>query len=76
MLHRRLSGGKHAQHNKKQDPHSLILQTGNLPSSSCASIRIFNLTSQIDIEWCRLLFHGLLGYRFMVWVSTLLKTIG
>ena len=32
----------------------LFLQTGNLPSSSCVSIRIFNLTSQIDIEWCRL----------------------
>jgi hypothetical protein len=45
---------KHAQHNKKQGPHSLFLQTGNLPSSSCVSIIIFNLTSQIDIEWCRL----------------------
>jgi hypothetical protein len=44
------NGGKHAQHNEKQDPHSLFLQTGNLPSSSCVSIRIFNLTSQIDIE--------------------------
>jgi hypothetical protein len=32
----------------------LFLQTGNLPSSSCVSIRIFNLTSQIDIEWSRL----------------------
>jgi hypothetical protein len=32
----------------------MFLQTGNLPSSSCVSIRIFNLTSQIDIEWCRL----------------------
>jgi hypothetical protein len=42
-------------HNKtKRGPHSLFLQTGNLPSSSCVSIRIFNLTSQIDIEWCRL----------------------
>jgi hypothetical protein len=41
---------KHAQHNKKQGPHSLFLQTGNLPSSLCVSIRIFNLTSQIDIE--------------------------
>ena len=39
---------------KKQGPHSLFLQTGNLPSSLCVSIRIFNLTSQIDIEWCRL----------------------
>ena len=48
------NGEKHAQHNKKQGPHSLFLQTGNLPSSSCVSIRIFNLTSQIDIEWCRL----------------------
>ena len=49
-------GKKHAQHNKKQGPHtsSLFLQTGNLPSSLCVSIRIFNLTSQIDIEWCRL----------------------
>jgi hypothetical protein len=45
---------KHAQHNKKEGPHSLFLQTGNLPSSSCVSIRIINLTSQIDIEWCRL----------------------
>jgi hypothetical protein len=27
---------------------------GILPSSSCVSIRIFNLTSQIYIEWCRL----------------------
>jgi hypothetical protein len=35
---------------KKQGPHSLFSQTGNLPSSSCVSIRIFNLTSQIDIE--------------------------
>jgi hypothetical protein len=43
-------GEKHAQHNKKQCPHSLFSQTGNLPSSSCVSIRIFNLTSQIDIE--------------------------
>jgi hypothetical protein len=49
-----LSCFKHAKHNKKQGPHSLFLQTGNLPSSSCASIIIFNLTSQIDIEWCRL----------------------
>ena len=48
------NGKKYAQHNKKQGPHSLFLQTGNLPSSSCVSIRIFNLTSQIDIEWCRL----------------------
>jgi hypothetical protein len=40
--------------NKKQGPHSLFLQTGNMPSSSCVSIIIFNLTSQIDIEWCRL----------------------
>ena len=47
-------GKTHAQHNKKQGPHSLFLQTGNLPSSSCVSIIIFNLTSQIDIEWCRL----------------------
>jgi hypothetical protein len=43
-------GEKHAQHNKKQGPHSLFLQTGNLPSSSSVSIRIFNLTSQINIE--------------------------
>jgi hypothetical protein len=43
------NGKKHGQHNKKQGPHSLFLQTGNLPSS-CVSIRIFNLTSQIDIE--------------------------
>ena len=63
-------GKKHAQHNKKQGSHSLLLQTGNLPCSSCVSIKIFNLTSQIDIEWCRLLFHGLLGDRFMVWIST------
>jgi hypothetical protein len=34
--------------------HSLFLQTGNLPSSSCVSIRIFSLTSQIDTAWCRL----------------------
>jgi hypothetical protein len=47
-------GKKNAQHNKKQGPHSLFLQTANLPSSSCVSIRIFNLTLQIDIEWCRL----------------------
>jgi hypothetical protein len=53
-----------AQHNKKQGPYSLFLQSGNLPSSSCASIIIFSLTSRIDIEWCRLLFHGLLGDRF------------
>jgi hypothetical protein len=45
---------KHPQHNKKQGPHSLFLQTGNLPNSSCVSIRIFTSTSQIDIEWCRL----------------------
>jgi hypothetical protein len=37
-----------------QNSHSLFLQTGILPSSSCVSILIFNLTSQIDIEWCRL----------------------
>ena len=42
-------GKKHAQHNNKQGPHSLFLQTGNLLSSSCASIKIFNLTSQIYI---------------------------
>ena len=48
------NGKKHAQHNKKQGPHSLFLQTGNLSCSSCDYIRIFNLTSQIDIEWCRL----------------------
>jgi hypothetical protein len=54
------NGGKHAQHNKKQGPHSLFLQTGNLPSSSCVSIRIFNLTSQRDIEWCRL--YCFMGY--------------
>ena len=48
------NGKKHTQHNKKQGPHSLFLQTDNLLSSSCVSIRIFNLTSQIDIEWCRL----------------------
>jgi hypothetical protein len=48
------NGKKHAQHNKKQGPHSLFLQTGILTSSSCVSIIIFNLTSQIDIEWCRL----------------------
>jgi hypothetical protein len=48
------NGTKYAQHNKKQGPHSLFLQTGNLPSSSSVSIRIFNLTSQIYIEWCRL----------------------
>jgi hypothetical protein len=44
------NGKKHAQHNKKQGPHSLFLQTGNLPSSSCVSIRIFNLTSQIAVD--------------------------
>ena len=38
------------------------------------SIRIFNLTSQIDIEWCRLCCF--MGDRFMVWVSTVLKTMG
>ena len=53
----------------------LFLQTGNMPSSSSVSIRISNLTSQIDIEWSRLLFHGLLGDRSMVWVSTVLKTM-
>jgi hypothetical protein len=43
---------KHAQHNKKQGPHSLFLQTGNLPSSSCVSIRIFNLTSHFVLpKW-------------------------
>ena len=47
-------GQKHAQHNKKQGPHSLFLQTGILPSSSCVSIKNYNFTSQIYIEWCRL----------------------
>jgi hypothetical protein len=32
----------------------LFLQTGNMPSRSSVSIRISNLTSQIDIEWSRL----------------------
>jgi len=46
---------KNTQHNKKkQGSHSLFLQTGNLSSSSCVCIIIFNITSQIDIEWCRL----------------------
>jgi hypothetical protein len=48
------NGKKHAQHNKKQGPHSLFLQPDNLPSSSCVSIRIFSLSSQIDIEWSKL----------------------
>jgi hypothetical protein len=76
ILSNRKNGKKHTRHNKKQVPPSLFLQTGNLLSSSCVSIRIFNLTSQIDIEWCRLLFHGLLGDRFMVWISPVLKTMG
>ena len=53
------NGKKQAQHNKKQGPHSLFLQTGNLPSSSCVSIRIFNLTSLCCfmgyseiVSWC------------------------
>ena len=46
------NGKKHAQ--QKTRSTCLFLQTGNLPSSSCVSIRIFNLTSQIDIKWCRL----------------------
>ena len=58
-------GKKHAKHNKKQGPHSLFPQTGNLPSSSCVSTRIFNLTSQIDIEWCRLCCF--MGYSEIAW---------
>jgi hypothetical protein len=54
ILSNRKNGKKHTRHNKKQVPPSLFLQTDNLLSSSCVSIRIFNLTSQIDIEWCRL----------------------
>jgi hypothetical protein len=45
---------KHTTQQKKQGSHSLFLQTGNLSSSSCVFISIFNLTSQIYIEWCRL----------------------
>jgi hypothetical protein len=54
ILSNRNKWGKHAQHNNKQGPHSLFIQTGILPSSSCVSIKIYNLTSQIYIEWCRL----------------------
>jgi hypothetical protein len=41
------NGEQHAQHSKKQGPHSLFIETGNLPSSSGVSIRFSNLTSQI-----------------------------
>ena len=47
---------KHAQHNKNKVHivYFFKLVKHNLTSSWCVSIRIFNLTSQIDIEWCRL----------------------
>jgi hypothetical protein len=47
------NGGKHAQHNKKQGPHVYFFKLVMCPVVR-VSIRIFNLTSQRDIEWCRL----------------------
>ena len=44
----------HLMPRKSEFLHSLFLQTGNLPSSSCVSIIIFNLTSQLDTAWCKL----------------------